>query len=179
MIPAGINPGETEFFKSGNGIMAMQSGVKKEIEDLPYKTHEVIDMAMDAKQRKALDHLGITHPLERRIQFLKCNASVYDATPDIVDGKFQNEYVSCPFRQQCPHEGKLCKVLTLSNGEHLTLSELRITSLIRAGLFDKEIARTTGIAETTLRKHKQNIQEKLEVERKTQIATKAIEIGIA
>jgi DNA-binding CsgD family transcriptional regulator len=180
MKPAGIKIGETEFFTDENGnISAMHQGCRKEIYQLPAIIHDLIDVAMDETQKESLNKMGVFMPLDRRLQFLKCNCSTYDETPDLVNGTFRNEYVECSQRQKCAYEGKLCKPITLSNGTHLTMAELRITSLIRAGQFDKEIARAVGIKENTLRKHKQNIQEKLNVDSKTQIALKAIELGIA
>ena len=179
MIPAGLKVGETEFLRLYGRMMAVHQGNLTEIADLPYKILRFISLAIDDHQRKSLDILGKTEFLTQIIQFLECNASTYDSTPDLHEGVFRNEYVECEFRETCPHQGKLCKVIHLDNGRHLTFSELRITSLIRKGLFDKEIANTVNIAEQTLRVHKRNIQEKLGVERKTQIATKAIEIGIA
>lgn len=178
MIPAGLRPGETEFMELDSEIIAIHEGNKKHIEQLPYQLLAMIDLAIDHKQRLALTGMKVFDYLAQIKQFLKCNASGADCTPDLKDGAFNNEYVRCAFRGKCAYEGKLCKVVKCNSGEYLTFSEMRITSHIREGLFDKEIAAACGISVNTVKVHKQNIQNKLQVERKTQIATKAIELGI-
>ncbi len=179
MIPSGLRKGETEFLEFESNIIAIHEGNKMEIKDLPLNTLRVIDMAISKSDRTCMNQMGVTGFFEQIIQFLKCNASVYDGTPDLKDGEFQNEYCQCNFRHKCQHQGKLCKVVKLANGKHLTFSQMRITSHIRAGLFDKEIAQACGIALNTVKAQKQQIQDKLEVERKAMIAVEAINIGIA
>lgn len=179
MIPAGIQPGETEFLEVAYELKALHEGNLKNIEELPSYILAIVDMAIDHKKRRALTSWMIFDYIGQIKQFLKCNASVADFTPDIKDGVFTGEYCKCPFRSKCEFEGKLCSVITAPNGEHLTMSELRITSHIRAGYYDKEIAYACGISENTVKVHKQNIQRKLQVERKPMIVSKAIEMGIA
>ena len=179
MIPAGIRAGETEFMEVDAELFAMHEGHKTAIENLPSYVLGIVDLAIDPVKRKCLTDWGINEQMPQIKQFLKCNASVADATPDIANGKFSNEYVACPFRGKCRYEGKLCTVIPTESGDHLTFAEMRITSQIRAGLFDKEIAAACGISINTVKVHKQHIQTKLKVERKTMIVAKAIEIGIA
>ena len=179
MIPVGIKAGETEFFEFEERMIAKHEGNHIEIKDLPTPTLKMLDMAIDDLQRKSLMSWGLLDFHEQINQFLKCNASSYDFTPDLKDGKFQNEYCKCVFRGKCQFEGKLCRVIHLKNGTHLTMSELRVTAYIRAGFFDKEIAAMMGISPNTLRVHEQNIRLKLNVERKAHVAVKAIELGIA
>lgn len=179
MIPAGLRPGETEFIALDGNIIAMHEGHKTAIENLPYHILGMVDLAISHHQRTCLTKWHIFDHIGQIKQFLKCNASVADATPDIKDGVFRGEYVACAFRGKCQFEGKLCTSVNTADGKHLTFSEMRITSHIRAGLFDKEIAEACGISINTVKVHKQNIQEKLGVERKTMIAVKAVEIGIA
>ena len=179
MIPAGVRCGETEFMEIDSEIIALHEGNKRNIEELPFNILGIVDLAIDHKKRSCLTGMGIFDYMGQIKQFLKCNASAADATPDIKDGVFTNEYCQCVFRGKCAYEGKLCSVIKTENGQYLTMSELRITSQIRAGYFDKEIADACGISINTVKVHKQNIQKKLGVERKTMIAVKAIEIGIA
>ena len=179
MIPPGLKSGETEYLEFESRMIAIHEGRRTEIHDLPMHTLKLTDMAIDDKQRNCLMDLGLYGFYEQIIQFLKCNASSYDFTPDLKDGKFQNEYCKCAFRGKCAFEGKLCKPIKLESGEHLTMSELRITSQVRAGFFDKEIADQMGISENTLRVHQQNIREKLKIARKPHLVSKAIEMGIA
>lgn len=176
---AGLISGETEFMEIDSELVALHEGNKTQIENLPFNILGIVDLAIDHKKRSYLTGMHIFDYLGQIKQFLKCNASTSDCTPDIKDGVFTNEYCQCAFRGKCAYEGKLCSVVKTEDGQYLTMSELRIASQIRAGFFDKEIADACGISINTVKVHKQNIQQKLGVERKTMIATKAIEIGIA
>jgi DNA-binding CsgD family transcriptional regulator len=181
MIPAGIKPGEVEFFQMETNLYAMVSGSQVSLCSLPAYVYDIIDRSIDIKANEALDALGITDVMERRKQFLKCNCTEYDFTPDIAPGQttLNLEYVACGLRGGlCSFEGSLCKHIII-DGQKISLAELRVISCIRQGLQDKEICSRLGIALDTLRSHKRNIQPKIGALSKVQIATQSIKYGIS
>ena len=177
MTPGGLKIGQTEFFWDDAQGWVLHSGQLLSIEQMPEELFVIVDAAMNDKHSKALDRMGILDPDRRRLKFLKCNAGTFDFTPDIQNGAMQLEYVTCPERGRCSEEGHLCQPL-LINGHKISMAELRIISLIRQGKYDKEICDELSIAPQTLRTHKQNIERKLNADRKVQVALKAVEYGI-
>lgn len=65
-----------------------------------------------------------------------------------------------------------------SLAEPLTVRELEVLSLIAAGLSNQEICDRLFLALSTVKSYNQNIFGKLEVDRRTQAAAKAIELGL-
>lgn len=177
MIPAGIRIGEVEFFWDGPAGFYMIEGDKVPVEQMTPEIGDLVDQQINVRHQEALTEMRISSPELRRLKFLQCNCSSYDFTPDIEDGVMQLEYVACEYRGICKQEGKLCQPLMI-NGQKISMQELRITSLIRKGLYDKEISAVLNIAPQTLRTHKQNIERKLNADRKVQVALKAVEYGI-
>jgi DNA-binding CsgD family transcriptional regulator len=180
MIPAGLRPGETEFFELDNNLMAMHHGALLTYRSLPTHVHLVVANSINVIANTALDEMGITDAMERHIQFLRCNCGNYDFTPDIAPGsnRLQLEYVKCSLRGgSCSYEGKLCQPVHIG-GRRLTMTELRVISCIRAGMQDKAICAELGIEIDTLRTHKRNIQPKLGAISKVHIATQAFIYGI-
>jgi DNA-binding CsgD family transcriptional regulator len=157
----------------------MHSGVRKEIADLHPAIHAVVVNHITPKHHSTLDRMGIEDAFLRMVQFIKCNLSSYDYTPDIIEGELslRTEYVACPLRGKCDYEGKGCQPIVV-DGQKVTMAELRITSLIRDCYQDKEICDIVGIQPQTLRVHKLNIQTKLKADRKPQVAMRAVQYGI-
>jgi DNA-binding CsgD family transcriptional regulator len=180
MIPAGIQQGQTEFFKLKSQVLAMHNGVQMQIAELPTSVLRKIDQAISPKAHAALDMMGIHESMDRRVQFIKCNLGSFDFTPDITEGSdhVQREYVNCIYRGECVFEGLLCQPVII-NGNKVTMTELKVTSLIRGGFYDKEICGKLRIAPDTLRSHKRNIQRKLGASRKTEIAVQSIKYGLS
>lgn len=178
MIGAGLRNGETEFYWDGPDGYVLQSGIRSGLEGISDHDRQIVDQCMSAKHHAALDEWQIFMADQRRLKFLKCNSSTYDFTPDIVNGKIQLEYVECSERGgKCKFEGQFCQALDI-NGIRITMAELKIIALIREGKYDKEICSDLGIAKQTLNTHKQNIERKLDADRKVQVALKAVEYGI-
>lgn len=182
--PVGLFNEDVEFFEINNQILANYNKRVLPIESLPVEVISMIEGSISIIQNKALVENGYVNKTDKILQFIKCNFSVYDFTPDVVNGQLNTEYVKCDVRHNCPFaqktpKGRLCKTMKLSNCKTLTFSELDIISKTRAGLLDKEIADELHVSMSTVATHKQNIQMKLGIERKTQIAIKAIELGIA
>jgi DNA-binding NarL/FixJ family response regulator len=179
MIPAGIRTGETEFMSDADQLFAMRSGFKTDVEALPAKVLNIVSNNMLPKHHEVLDRMGIKGYFPRIKQFIKCNASAADFTPDVIDGQltFNTEYSPCPFRGKCEFEGHFCGAVNVE-GQIITMALLRITSLIRAGYRDAEICDIVEICPQTLRTQKATIQSRLGADRKVGIAIKAIQYGI-
>jgi DNA-binding CsgD family transcriptional regulator len=180
MIPAGLRAGQHEFYWDGPQGLVISAGVQRPVEEMPAILKPVIDRAITKQARQSMVLMGILGADEQRIQFLKCNCSNSDYTPDIDEATMvlRREYVTCSMRGHCQFEGKLCSGIEV-DGRKITMAQLRIVALIRKGLYDKEICDQLHIAPQTLRTHKQTIQTLLNADRKTGIALKAVEYGIS
>jgi DNA-binding CsgD family transcriptional regulator len=180
MIPAGLQPGEVEFGKIGNHLVALQEGVISEVADLSKKRKAIVDNSMNAVHHEALDELKIYDQEARRYKFLECNNSNWDFTADISDNSetMKMEYVDCGKRGNCFVEGRLCQPV-LIEGVKFRMSELRVMAAIRKGHSDKEICCLLKIKPDTLRSHKRNITFKLKADRKLSIAVHSIKYGIS
>jgi DNA-binding NarL/FixJ family response regulator len=62
--------------------------------------------------------------------------------------------------------------------DRLTARELEVLRLVTAGRRNKEIAAELGITENTVKYHLRNILEKLHVESRTEVATRALRDGL-
>ncbi|MCI5043253.1 MAG: response regulator transcription factor [Aquisalinus sp.] len=66
-----------------------------------------------------------------------------------------------------------------NNAPHLTEREREVLAELRRGNSNKEISRTLGIAETTVKLHLRSLSEKLEARNRTDIVVRAIDLGLA
>jgi|GEM_PF-913230 len=182
MYPAGLNDLSFELYKRTEQIYALHNGGTLHYDQFPIALLQLIDRIIEErpKAKKALDLINLVDPDERRIKFISCNMANFDFTADVSAclSRFTTEYVSCKLRGgACPVEGDLCQGIDAPNGK-LSLRDLKIMSMIRNGLYDKEISDALFIAPDTLKTTKRNIQRKLGVERKASIANVAASLQI-
>lgn len=152
-----------EFYTTTDGreIIA-DSGDNIEVLKENHPTIKYIASRIETRYPKAADRLaelysGITY--EKVLRFLKCNFSVKDNVPDLIDEKFNFEFVSCPLRGQCADEGIICNP-ELEIG--ISVREKEVLLLIVEGLNTYEIADKLFISYRTVETHRRNIQRKLD-----------------
>ena len=68
--------------------------------------------------------------------------------------------------------------LTTADNALLTKRETELVGLLAQGLSNRQIAEQLFISENTVKKHLNNVYSKLEVTRRTQAVSKAVQLGI-
>jgi len=179
-FPAGLIDNNIEFFIDCDNVFIIEGGTVKLFEGITIDTVTLLKDDLEAHPRagKALDEMGITDPIERLKQYVKCRYADCNGMPDLtLDGKSYPEFYDCGTHNQCKWEGKLCAAIQAPNG-FLTRREVELTKLIGRGLFDKEIAAKLNITLYTVETHRRNIEMKVGGGCKVDIARFAFENNI-
>lgn len=161
-IMAGIITG-AEFFTNDTGTqrkpMCMDHGVRLNFEDIPAEYKNLLYAAMISNPIAEAAMIAMVGDnkeaaLER---FAMCQYGLADGNPDIDDdGNLSApEYVPCPERGTCKHEGKGCCSIMFSDAIFLSSAETRIFKLIM--LSNEEIADELCISKHTVGTHIQNM----------------------
>lgn len=93
-------------------------------------------------------------------RFCKCNFGNIDNVPDVKDGIFSFERVSCPLRGECRLEGIVCNP---EFEDKISPSEMRILKLINQSKTPEEIADELYLSVFTVRNHLRNIYSRLNI----------------
>ena len=110
----------------------------------------------------------------RRIvtRFLKCNFSPIDNKPDIHNGSFCNfEFVPCPIRGECPHEGVVCGPQFKPS---LRRAEIKVMQKWYEGLNEDEIAALLCLSPYTIHNHIRNAYARLGVHSRSEFVKYAV-----
>ena len=91
-------------------------------------------------------------------RFCKCNFGSIDNMPDIKNGVFNFERVSCPLRGECKLEGIVCSP---EFENKVSSAELRVMRLINQSKKTEEIADELYLSVFTVRNHLRNIYSRL------------------
>lgn len=92
-------------------------------------------------------------------RFIRCNFGSFDNVQDIdSNGRFRFEFVSCPLKGECKHDGIICSPKFNST---LSCRELEVMKLAYEGSIDEEIAESLFIAINTVNNHRKNAFRKL------------------
>lgn len=114
---------------------------------------------MDVYSRSALNKRYRDFLVVRR--FIKCNFGLYDNMIDMdAQGNFKFEFVGCPLRGECKHDGIICNPRFNSR---LSNRELEVMHLCVEGLRDDEISDRLFISLNTVNNHRKNSFKKLGV----------------
>ena len=114
---------------------------------------------MEVYSRSALNKRYRDYLIVRR--FIKCNFGLYDNMVDMdAQGNFKFEFVSCPLRGECKHDGIICNPKFNTN---LSNRELEVMHLCVEGLRDDEISDRLFISLNTVNNHRKNSFKKLGV----------------
>lgn len=94
-------------------------------------------------------------------RFIRCNFGAFDNVQDVdASGAFRFEFVSCPLKGECKHDGIIC---TPKFNSTLSSRELEVMKLAYEGRTDEHIAETLYIALNTVNNHRKNAFRKLDV----------------
>lgn len=176
MIAGLVEAGQELFTYMGNDYVAA-AGMVTCMHDFPvnFKIAAWSFIKSENKISATLVMLGFTSKKSQIKKFYDCNFSEADGTPDVLpDGTLgQREFVNCPNRGNCSGEGILCII-----PYGMSKREIQVVRLIGNGLLDKEICDQLGIANDTLRNHKDSICRKAGIERKSSIAVLASKLNL-
>ncbi len=101
-------------------------------------------------------------------RLFKCNLLNRDEKQDIdVDGNFKLEFVTCPLRGECRHEGIICMP---KFNTKLSDREYEVAKLIAKNLTADQIAEILFISPHTVKNHRNHILNKLNINSVLQIA---------
>lgn len=91
-------------------------------------------------------------------RFCKCNFGNIDNIPDVKDGMFSFERVSCPLRGECRLEGVVCSPEFETN---VSQAEIRVMRLVGQSKTAEQIADELYLSVYTVRNHIRNIYTRL------------------
>lgn len=154
-LPPGVGQVGIEIMHAGE-LTFLCNGLAQKFEEIPINVLTVFAQALDAddKANEALDDMELIYPMERLKQYVSCNFGGYDNSCDLQDGQLHPEYWDCGHRNNCPHEGKLCKLMQSADKlETITPREVEVMKNIATGMPDKQIAERMGISFFTVRNH--------------------------
>lgn len=168
-IPTGLEDTGVELYFHDNQLKCLHDGQRYLWNRIP---QWIIDrLKLDLEQ----NHLGKIAVESKEFTFEEysiCRFGGFDGEPDIdANGQINNtEYFDCGRRGMCKYEGKVCATIKVPNG-YLTKQELNILKLVAVGKMNKHIADELCISEETVSTHNQNIQRKLGVDNKIEMAS--------
>lgn len=182
-IPAGLLDGGIEFFTVmdrdiPNAKYLMGGGVHP-FHTLPAEIKNILRREMKANpiKDKAMEAMVGCNEDAKIERFTTCNYGALNDEADIdSEGNLsQPEYVPCPFRGKCAHEGKGCSNIMVE-GVLLSAGQTRVFRL--AKLENKEIANQLFLSPETVKKHMQTIQERTGLANKNEMVHWATIKGI-
>jgi len=180
-LPPGLEDNGVEFYVFNNEIKCLHAGMRYSWGEFPewILDHIEQDMLANPDAIKALIDWDLTEKSEMVRQYIICRFGGFDGAPDITsDGHvIHAEYFECGRRGRCSYEGKLCSAIKVGN-DHLTKQEINVLKKVAAGKPNKTIATELFISEETVSSHNQNIQKKLGVGSKVEMATWAVKRNI-
>ena len=155
----------TEFFKDGQTDRFFYNGSVRSFNELPSYYIELVREEIE-RRPDAKDELTRMHPnseMKRVQQFIHCNFSGLDFTPDIKGGVLQQgEYWDCPLRGICPGEGKICKQLTYQE-QIITAVEIKMIKLSVTDMTNEVIAESLRLPLETFNLIKKRLYKRLSI----------------
>lgn len=163
-----VYPGMTadrslEIFTHQGELKAMKDGKVNSFTDLSFSDIAILKEEIDAniEIKLALHDMHPDSEVKRIAQFAFCRFSGLDFQPDIIDGQLQDgEYVECPKRGTCPHEGTLCK-MPIVNEQRLTNQDVALMQLLSTEKTNDVIATEMNLAPGTFHQAKKFLYRKI------------------
>lgn len=152
-----------EFFKTENGLKAINNGSVVNFSEVPKTVREIVQKTIKAepKANAILEEWFPNDELKQHQKFTECRLGGLDFTPDIINGKLQeSEYHDCPLRGQCKAEGILCKALNYK-GHTLTHQDIQLMRLLATNDTNEVIAEKLNISYGQFHKVKKSLYIKL------------------
>jgi hypothetical protein len=162
-FPAGLIDDKIEFFIDCNDVYIIEYGVTMPFETLTPQVHNLLvaDLKAHPAASFALYKMGITDPIQRLKQYVKCRYAACNGSPDLTrEGGSNSEFYDCGVHNNCRWEGKLCALIQAPFG-FLTPREVEIAKFIGLGALDKEIAVKLNISVFTVQAHRRNLEMKI------------------
>lgn len=179
-LPAGLLDDNCEFFTQGMEVYALYNGKVIPFDQFPTELLDALneDLKKYPEAIKALVELDLLNDKQMLWQYTRCRFGGFDGEADIINGELKHtEYWECGIRGQCKYEGKLCQSIKVKNG-YLTKREIQVLKCIAEGLLDKEIADKLNVSVNTVPVFKKSIQEKTDLNRKSDMTRFAIQKNI-
>lgn len=172
-LPGMSKDGQIEFYKDENSIKIMENGKVKDFTEISLSTLDLLKNKIkeDKEIELILHDLYPTSEIRRIEQFVSCRFGGLDFQADIIDNEIQDgEWHECSFRNQCPYNGKLCKLPKASNGKRLTEVEVNLIKETSTEKTNEHIAEFLGVCLGTFHLLKKNLYQKLQVQTKQAVA---------
>lgn len=99
-------------------------------------------------------------------RFCKCNFGNIDNVPDVKNGVFNFERVSCPLRGECKLEGIVCSP---EFEDKISKAEMRILKLVSQSKTPEEIADELYLSVFTVRNHLKNVYARLNIHNRQEL----------
>lgn len=178
-IPPGLADDKIEFFVLNGEPVFLQGGKMHPFGDLSVDEATKLRSLLDHDKRAlmGLEQLGITDPIEQLKKFVFCRFGNFNLIPDMDEDEVNYEYWDCGSRHFCPAIGFLCLAPQVPKG-NLTPHDLKLISLVRSDITNKQIADLTHRSVHTINRQCENITKKIGCFTKTGIAAFAGANGI-
>lgn len=157
-----------EFFVVENVLKAILSGKVIDFNEIPIRIVELLreEINKDEKVKEALVQMHPDSDWKRLEQFVMCRLGGLDFNADIKDGQIQDgEYVSCPKRGICPHEGVVCKFPKI-NDYRLTSEDIKLIQYSTTEMTNEVIAEEMDMPMGTYHKHKTKLHQIFKIQTK-------------
>lgn len=179
-LPPGLEDNSVELYYD-RGLKCLTNGTRYTWRQFPQPIVDTIiqDMKDNHEAIPGLLEMGYRSSIGQFVKYTSCRFGGFDFGADITkDGKILNtEYFECGFRGTCRQEGKVCATIKVGD-EHLTKQEINVLKKVAASKANKVIAAELFISVETVSSHNQNIQRKLGVFTKIEMANWAIKRNI-
>lgn len=180
-LPPGLTDSSVEFFADREGMSCLTGGQRHTWESIPSRIIEMVENNLldNPEAIEGLIQMGNGSRTEMLQQYAFCRFGGFDGNPDISStGEIlHTEYVECGNRGSCRFEGIVCASIRVGN-DFLTKQEINVLKKVASGKPNKIIAAELFISEETVSSHNQNIQRKLSVSCKVEMATWAVKRNI-
>jgi DNA-binding CsgD family transcriptional regulator len=163
-IPAGLLDKGTEFFtvieNNSQKAKCIHGGKAHCFQTTPACRKEIVRLHMKANpiKEKAMEAM-VGFDEDRKLEkYIMCNYGALNDEADINERGVlsEPEYVPCPNRNNCEHQGKGCGNVIV-NGVTLSAGQTRVFKLVY--LSNKEIADRLFLSVETVKKHMQVTQD--------------------
>lgn len=176
----GMMCSSVEFFVVENVVKAINHGKVLDFNDIPIGIVELLreEINKDENVKLSLFEMQPDSEWKRLEQFVKCRLGGLDFQGDIKEGNMQDgEFVDCPLRGTCPHEGVVCK-LPVVNQYRLNSEDVKLMQLSSTEKTNEVIIEEMQIPAGTFHKHKAALHQNLKVQTKQGLAIISKTLGL-
>ena len=180
-LPPGLTDSSVEFFADREGMNCLTNGQRHTWDTIPSRIIEMVENNLLDNPEAIAGLIQMGHETRdgKLQQYAFCRFGGFDGNPDITPAGeiLHTEYVECGNRGSCRFEGVVCASIRVGN-DFLTKQEINVLKKVASGKPNKAIAAELFISEETVSSHNQNIQRKLSVSCKVEMAIWAVKRNI-